>query len=176
MAWVETRSCICSATGSTSNQGFSRFPLHSIHGSCCRNASRSCAALDALSWARLALSSASLGRVGLAVRSNCSVWREGGAINTAPSVSSARSPAGTRPRGCKCASAAGIGSRRCVLQCALLRLFCVEPCTVTPVKWLAREASRECTPADNHTPCTSPPPAMPESGARESASWPSKPA
>ena len=41
MAWVEMRSCMCRATGSTSNHGFSRLPLHSSHGSCRRSASAS---------------------------------------------------------------------------------------------------------------------------------------
>src|SRR5215813_7555198 len=37
MAWVETRSWVCNATGSTSNHGFSRLPDHSSRGSCLRS-------------------------------------------------------------------------------------------------------------------------------------------
>ena len=49
IACVETRSCMCRATGSTSNHGFSRLPLHSSHGSCRRSASASTVASSSVS-------------------------------------------------------------------------------------------------------------------------------
>gem|GEM_PF-4666981 len=68
IAWVEMRSCMCSATGSTSNHGFSRFPLHSSHGSCRRIASASTFASSAES-ARLRAIASNSGSLSASVAS-----------------------------------------------------------------------------------------------------------